>query len=293
MGRLKGETSDTDKKGIVVYLLIAFGLAWLLWEIAMRIGPSVDSPLFQFAILPGALAPAVATIVVRKWITREGFGDAGLGLNLRRWRYHLVGWALPLLVVLAIVLLAVTLGITNPDFTLERALRELTPEGTALPSLPSGFFVILPFQLMFTALMVTPLLWGEEFGWRGYLQVRLLAHRPLLAAVVTGLIWGLWHIPINLRGYNFADQPLVGMLVFTVSAIMLSIIFGWLRLKTGSVWSASLAHSATNVVGGGLTLLLFTGGPNWIFVSYVGVLGWVPLGILCAWIVGTGQLRRP
>ena len=168
MGRLKGETSDTDKKGIVVYLLIAFGLAWLLWEIAMRIGPSVDSPLFQFAILPGALAPAVATIVVRKWITREGFGDAGLGLNLRRWRYHLVGWALPLLVVLAIVLLAVTLGITNPDFTLERALRELTPDGTPLPSLPSGIFVILPFQLMFTALVVTPILWGEEFGrrWR-------------------------------------------------------------------------------------------------------------------------------
>ena len=206
MGRLKGETSDTDKKGIVAYLLIAFGLAWLLWEIALRIGPSVDRPLFQFAILPGALAPAVATIVVRKWITREGFGDAGLGLNLRRWRYHLVGWALPLLVVLAIVLLAVTLGIRNPYFTLERALRELTPEGTALPSLPSGFFVILPFQLMFTALVVTPILWGEEFGWRGYLQVRLLARRPLLAAVVTGLIWGLWHIPINLRGYNFAND---------------------------------------------------------------------------------------
>ena len=44
-------------------------------------------------------------------------------------------------------------------------------------------------------------------------------------------------------------------------------------------------------VGGSLTLLLFTGGPNWIFVSYVGILGWVPLGVLCAWIVLTGQLR--
>ena len=71
---------------------------------------------------------------------------------------------------------------------------------------------------------------------------------------------------------------------------MLSIIFGWLRTRTGSIWPASLAHSATNAVGGSLTLLLFTGGPNWIFVSYVGVLGWVPLGILCAWIVLTGQL---
>ena len=282
---------DSDKKGVIVYLLIAFGLAWLLWEIALRIGPSADSPLFQLAILPGAFAPAVATVVVRKWVTREGFGDAGLGLNLRQWRYYLVGWSLPLLVVLAIVLLAVLLGIANPDFTLERALKELTPEGTTLPSLPPGIFVILPFQLMFVALVSAPILWGEEFGWRGYLQVRLLSHRPLLAAIVTGLIWGFWHIPLNLRGYNFPGQPMLGMLVFTVSAIMLSIIFGWLRARTGSIWSASLAHSATNAVGGSLTLLLFTGGANWIFVSYVGVLGWVPLGILCAWIVGTGQLR--
>ena len=228
---------------------------------------------------------------MRKWVTREGFGDAGLRLNLRRWRYYLAGWSLPLLVVAAIVILTVALGITNPDFTLERALRELTPEGTTPPSLPPGVFVILPFQLMITALIATPILWGEEFGWRGYLQVRLLGHRPLLAAIVTGLIWGLWHIPINLRGYNFPDQPMLGMLVFTVSTIMLSIIFGWLRERTGSIWSASLAHSATNAVGGSLTLLLFTGGPNWIFVSYVGILGWVPLGIICVWIACTGQLR--
>ena len=146
---------------------------------------------------------------------------------------------------------------------------------------------------MIAALIATPILWGEEFDWRDYLQVRLIGNRPLLGAILTGLIWGLWHIPINLRGYNFPDQPLLGMLVFTVSTIMLSIIFGWLRMRTGSIWSDSLAHSATNAVSGSMTLLLFTGGPNWIFVSYVGVLGWVPLGILCAWIVLTGQLGGP
>jgi hypothetical protein len=44
-------------------------------------------------------------------------------------------------------------------------------------------------------------------------------------------------------------------------------------------------------VGGSLTMLLFAGGPNLIFVSYLGILSWIPLGILCAWIVLTGQLR--
>ena len=283
---------DTDKKGVAVYLLITFGLAWVLWEIALMLGPGADSPLFQLTILPGALSPALAAVVVRKWVTREGFSDAGLRLNIDRWRYYLAGWCLPLVAVLAIVVLAVGLGLSEPDFTLDRALRQLAPEETEIPSLPTGLFAILPFQLMISALVVTPILWGEEFGWRGYLQVRLMGHRPLLAAVVTGFIWALWHLPINLRGYNFPEQPMLGLLVFTVSAIMLSIIFGWLRVRTGSIWAASLGHSATNAIGASLTLLLFWGGPNWLFVSYVGILGWLPLGALCAWIVLTGQLRN-
>ena len=293
-----GMELNTHKTGIVAYLLIAFGLAWVLWEIALMVGPSVDSPLFQLAILPGALAPAVAAVIVRKWITREGFADAGLRLNMHRWRYYLVGWLLPLLVVSAIVLMAVVLGISDPDFTLDRGLRRLSPEGTAPPPLPPGFFAILPLQFMVTALAATPILLGEELGWRGYLrplhsQVRFLGHRPLMAAVGTGIIWALWHLPINLRGYNFPDQPVLGMFVFAVSTVMLSIIFGWLRLRTESIWSASLAHSATNIIGGGLTLFLFTGGPNWIFVSYAGIIGWVPLGLLCLWIILTGQLSAP
>ena len=73
-------------KGVVAFLLIAFGLAWSLWEIPLELGLSAGNPLFQFAILPGALAPAVAAVNIRKWVTREGFADAGLGLNLHEWR---------------------------------------------------------------------------------------------------------------------------------------------------------------------------------------------------------------
>ena len=40
----------------------------------------------------------------------------------------------------------------------------------------------------------------------------------------------------------------------------------------------------------GLTLLLFMGAPNWIFVGYPGILNWIPLGTLCIWIILTGQL---
>ena len=60
-------------KGVIAYLLIAFGMAWACWEIVIRLGISMSNPLFQIAAIPGAFAPAIAAFLVRKWITRDGF----------------------------------------------------------------------------------------------------------------------------------------------------------------------------------------------------------------------------
>jgi len=286
--------ANSPIKGIVVYFVIAFGMAWVFWTIPMLMGYSARSGVFQLAILPGAFAPAVAAIVVRKWVTREGFADAGLRLNLRgNGSYYLAAWLLPAAVTAIIVILAMAFGVSRPDFPLERVAAATMP-GVENPLLkiPRGIrFPMAVAQGLIVAIIATPVLWGEEFGWRGYLQVRLLARRPLLAAVATGLIWGVWHYPINLRGYNFPDNRILGLFLFPLWTVLLSIIFGWLRLRTGSTWAASLAHAATNAIGGSLTSVLFMGGPNWIWVSYAGILSWIPLGAVCAWIIWSGQLR--
>jgi hypothetical protein len=51
-----------------------------------------------------------------------------------------------------------------------------------------------------------------------------------------------------------------------------------------------LAHSATNGIGGGLTAYMFLGSGHFLLTSYLGVLGWLPLGILGMWIVLTRGL---
>jgi uncharacterized protein len=280
---------NTRTKGIVVYLLIAFGLAWIPWEIIIRHGVSVHSAMFQFASMPSAFAPAFAAFAVRKWVTREGFADAGLRLNLSKWRYYLVGWLFPVVVVGCIVVLAPLLGIARADFSLVRALRHFLPPSSTLPHLPNVWLILI--VLLITAVFVSPISFGEEFGWRSYLQLRLFPQQPVLSAVVTGLFWSFWHFPVLVRGYAFPDNPYSGLVVFTVSAVLLSIIFGWLRLKTGSIWSTSLAHAATNAVGANMSALLFGGGASLLYVLDIGILGWVPLGALCAWIVFTGQLK--
>ena len=282
---------NQKKKGIITYILITFIMAWVLWEIPIRSGFSTTSPFFQLIVLPGAFSPAIAAIIVRKWITREGFADAGLKPNLSRgWQYYLVAWLLPLVVFAIIIGLVIVLGIGHPDFSLQRAMGVLAP-GTTVPQMPSFVWAFIPIGLLTTSLFATFILWGEEFGWRGYLQIRLFSERPVLAAVTTGIIWGIWHYPINLRGYNFPEHPILGLLIFPISTVMLSIIFGWLLLRSGSVWPACLAHAATNSIGASLTVLLFLGGPDLLFTSYLGLLGWIPLGALCLWIILTGQMK--
>jgi hypothetical protein len=130
--RGEGNISMNNKtRGIASYLFLAFGMAWILWEIPIRFGVSPRRPLFQLAALPGGFAPAIAAIIVRKWITREGFADAGLHLNLRKWPYYLGAWLLPFLVMAVIVALGVALGISQPDFSLQRFFGTLVSEAAS------------------------------------------------------------------------------------------------------------------------------------------------------------------
>ena len=284
---------STARRGIATYLVIAFGGAWLCWAIPLGLGISVRSPLFQLAVLPGGFAPAIAAVIVRKWITGEGFADAGLHLHLSKWRYYAVALILPYVVVAAIIAEASWTGSGQPDLSLLRALRALVPSGTRLPArLPVALRLGMPIQFMMTAVIASPVLWGEEFGWRGYLQRRWFVQRPLHAAVATGIVWSVWHFPLLLRGYDYPESPLLGLFVFPVDAVFLSIIFGWLYHATGSIWAPSLAHAATNAIGVSLTMLLFLGGSKLLFVGYLGVLSWIPLGGLAAWIGLTGGPHR-
>jgi len=289
----KNMSAQNSTRGIVVYLLIAFAMAWFFWCIPLLFGLTLRSPSYFLFLLSGAFSPAVAGVVVRKWVTHEGFSDAGLRLNFRNnRRYYLIAWLLPLVVVAVILLLAVVFRISTPDFSLERAMNTLASGRNPLEIVPRAlrFPLVGVLQALVISIIAAPILWGEEFGWRSYLQIRLMAHRPVLAAIFTGVIWGIWHYPINLQGYNYPDNRILGLFIFPVFTVLLSIIFGWLRLKTGSIWSACLAHAATNAIVGGLTIFLFMGAPNWVFVGYTGILSWIPLGGVCAWIILTGQL---
>ncbi len=276
-------------RGVVAYILLSFGIAWGIWEGLANKGwiPGGSSPMLQ--IMYGAFAPALAALAVRLLVTREGFADAGLGLHFGKWRYYMFAWFFPLPCVYIILILASLLGLADVDFSFKGGLSALARSSSEGGFLRDWGTLNLVTSSLASAVPASLILFGEEFGWRGYLQRRIFSGNPLAAAVGTGVIWSLWHLPLNLRGYNFPGHPVLGMIAFTGGCIFMSIIFGWLREKSGSIWPVCLAHASGNAVGGSLVLLAVPGYSG-VAVSFLGWLSWIPLGGLAGWILMTGRL---
>src|SRR5262249_12633866 len=90
---------------------------------------------------------------------------------------------------------------------------------------------------------------GEEIGWRGYMLTRLIDASVPRPVLVSGVIWGLWHVPLILGGvYLPGPPPILSALFWMVVATSASFVFARLRLETGSIWPAIALHAAWNSI---------------------------------------------
>ncbi len=286
---------------IAFYLILTFGLSWGIW-LPLR---AVGVPLGVYAAI-GMFGPAAAAIIVRL-VRHEGFGDAGLrlvarGMKKGGWMYLAAYVSIPLLLAIGIGLAMLT-GVQHWAFASNlhqlgvTATDALKARGQALPTGMSGDqFALISFAgqtaLAFTLGIVINMIFtfGEEFGWRGYLLPRLAPLGGVWAALITGVIWGLWHAPlIILTGYNYPGHPWLGVAMMVVFTTSLSLIFAWLRFRSGSVWPTTLAHAAINGQAGFATLFLSRA--DSLIAAPIGIIGVLPMLAFGIWLAATGRLK--
>jgi CAAX protease family protein len=265
-------SKNINHNGIFSFIGLSFGLAWSIWITAYFFNIPFKSPLFITLNMLAAFTPAIAAFIVRRYITKEGFNNVGFGISLKSWPYFLIAWLLPLIIISVTAYTANFLQLTELNFSVVQGLK--------LASNKPINFNLFVLNLMLGALVATFMLFGEEFGWRGFLQKKLFWHSPWKSAIATGIIWGVWHFPINLQGYNFPEHKYWGLIVFPLACIFLSYIFAWFYRLTNSIWSSCLAHASFNSIAGSLMVVLYVNKTNYILTSVTGIIGICTLALI-------------
>ena len=279
-----------DRRGIRSFLALTFGITYAVEGMLILAGLRLTGvpPLYGQLVVAGLMwVPAAATILTIRFVTHEGFAITNLRIG------PLKPYLASALVVPACfaVTYALTwlLGLGTPDWQLKDFQEIMASTGADPASLPSSAF-ILP-ALFLATLLIGPTMngvfgFGEELGWRGYLLPKLMPLGKVKAYTILGVIWGLWHAPLIVIGFNYAGHPVWGILGMVVMTTTIGIYFNELTLRNRSSMLAGWIHGAFNGQAYGIWRILFpTADP--LFGGFTGLTG------AAVWfVVGLWTVRR-
>lgn len=125
-----------------------------------------------------------------------------------------------------------------------------------------GTFLADPFTwIMFINIAINFFLsylafFGEEYSWRYYLQPMLQKrYGKRMGVIVLGIVWGLWHLPLDFFYYTSPDMGLAMTASQIVTCITLGIFFAYAYMKTENIWVPVILHFINNNL-----VALFSGG---------------------------------
>jgi membrane protease YdiL (CAAX protease family) len=245
-GAMKGMTTTNGKqanRNIIIFAILVNGLAWL--GPVLGGDPTTPGPGF----LVWATAPIVSALVMKLLLRDKvslGFKPAFRG-NGRWYALSVLAYPVTLVLVLGLLLGASTIS----RFTVPAFVTEMIP-------LAVTFFI---FAFL------------EEVGWRGYLSPKVYGlNDSMLGHVLVGVIWASWHFPYLRELWAHTSEGLVTLLPrLILGTIVFAVVYGEIRIRTGSVWPAVLMHWMGNTLANTL-LTGFAGGG---FVALVPGMEWL------------------
>lgn len=214
-------------RSVALYVLLTVVFSAPFWLVIAQHGMG-DWRSFGLMWCPGAAGIATALLTRRSLRT---FGWTWPG-----WRFMAAGYFIPVAYAATAYCTVWLLGLGSLDLS-----------GYAAKMHYSIYFV-LPLASTIGVLTTSIKTLGEEIGWRGYLVPALLPRLGAFrTAIVSGLIWAAWHVPlIVFADYHGHTPAWYSLSCFAVLVVADSFIFTWARIASGSIWPCVLLHSAHN-----------------------------------------------
>jgi len=291
---------DRVRWQIILYVIATYSITYFLAQYLFVWMPASTRNLankarewwpFILMWLPGL------TAFLFRFLFRQGFHDVGWRIGKRKFWVWAVGGTI--LVISLVFLCAYLVGIVHlsPKIYLNPLWQgrtvgfripwpDWTPDSkTARVLIRLGVVCTLVLTECFAQAL------GEELGWRGYLQTRLVQSGWRFPILLCGLIWAGWHFPfLWVIWDSYSPESIVRAFLFTLNIVFVGIFIGWLRLASESVWVATIMHAAHNAFFGFYTVT-FQSGTDWIWVSEAGIFTTLAYGSLALWLFRSGKVK--
>jgi membrane protease YdiL (CAAX protease family) len=277
---------------ITVFYVTTFAVTHAVTTVYRARGGSWNT-LGTFVVANGImLIPGLVALALARWVFRQPLRET-LGLRGRPNRWWLVAWLLPPLLMLATLAVSLLVPGTSYDATMSGlgARMGFSSGDAATLRARAGFLGLSPLAgFLAQGLLVGPTLTtigglGEELAWRGWLYHELAPLGFWRCSLITGALWGLWHVPLTLQGYGYPQHPIAGTLVFLIYVLLFTPVLTYVRLRAGSVVAPAILHGTADATVL-LTLALIGGGGDlttgWGSLSCVVVLAGVDVAIAIA-----------
>lgn len=239
------------RRDLPPYFVLAFLLAWLPWPLVAL--NSDSSPMVPFGPLLAAVIVAGLT---------GGLGELGrLFAQLGHWPFS-VRWYL-IAVLGPMVITGLTAAVTVASGSARIAPTSRPDAGAVVATFVSTVVIVGLF---------------EEVGWRGYALPRLQQKMSgLRAALLLGVLWALWHLPLLISDPT-GQRPVAQ---FVIVVLAQSVALSWLYNSTrASLPLVIISHASIDTVAR-FVLPQFTGNDYQLIWWCLAAL-WTGLALLVA-----------
>ncbi|MBP1618950.1 MAG: Abortive infection protein [Bacteroidetes bacterium] len=215
-------------------------------------------PIYVIVGIPYMFVPAISVFIVEKWKFKVIINNYSIQLKnvsiFNSLKYILLTASLlPVLILIFSFFIGNIFGFIEFGFLII-SKSDLDPLVLAkLPPFVSNFifriFIGIPILTISSLLAGCTInlffALGEEIAWRGFLEKEIVISkkwRPFL----TGIIWGLWHAPLILMGFNYKGYHIWGILIMIIVCIALSYYFSQSLYRTRTLLVPAALHGIIN-----------------------------------------------
>ncbi|MFK5973015.1 MAG: type II CAAX endopeptidase family protein [Flavobacteriaceae bacterium] len=234
-GSLEHKISQIKKAKKYIFWIL--GISWAFGFTALHLMDSSNIIHKAIITLIYGFLPATLALILNK---KEGGNWKDLKFIKPTVKSAILAFIIPILYFGTTISIQVVTGIrTSPDWSMIGSIKEL----------------LFALGIGYPAMML--LILGEEIGWRGYLQEKLQdSFGALKGILILGLVWGFWHLPIALEGYNFPNHPYIeAFITYPLVGMALSLLIAYLGFNSYSIFIGVILHASNNHFGSILLLL--------------------------------------